>query len=232
MTMSELFFDEFDNLLSKNKIYSKRIPPTFSEREILPYLRVNNETYVTPEIVEEIVNGMKNNDKTQWNRISVLKSYLEKAIEYFETKHKNKRAWMNMNIWIDEELANSEDESNEDQELDAISLYKVEVEMTETMKKLLRILNESPISKTFGLMKPTEMMAMQSIERQKKLPSEMKYEISEFLGKIPKGGKRRQIRKTRKIHRKSKHFNAKTKKTKQRHNKNTTKTKRKTKRTL
>lgn len=227
--MSEGFFDDFDELISKHKKYSQRIPALFPQRKILPSLRVNDGTYVTPENVEEIVHGMKNNDKTQWNRISILKSYLEKAIEYFETKNKNKRAWMNMNIWIDEELAGSEDENeNDEQELDAISLYKVELEMTEIMKNLLRILNASPISKTFGLIKPTEIMALESIERQKKLPREMKHEISDFLGKIPKGGKRRKTQRQRQ-RQTLKMKTKKTKKSKQKHNKRNSTTKRKRK---
>lgn len=69
--------------------------------------------------------------------------------------------------------------------------YYEQEEMIEILKSLIKNLDPKRFAKTHNIITPGESMALQSIARQKRLPSDMEMEIQQFVGKPPIGGRKK-----------------------------------------
>jgi hypothetical protein len=177
--MSQYFFDTLNNIIKKHNTYSGRVVET-QNHQILPSFNIDDED-VTPNDILIIAEGIKNADLEQINRIPIFKKYLERTDEYFENKHSNRRVIDSLvPKFVDQEVP-----------LNEFQLFLLERDIQQDIGFLLGELNSEDISKLFDLVKPTEQMALKSLERQKKLPQDMIREIGSNLGKIPKGGRKK-----------------------------------------
>jgi len=69
--------------------------------------------------------------------------------------------------------------------------YYEQEEMIEILKSLIKNLDPKRFAKTHNIITPGESMALQSMARQKRLPSDMEMEIQQFVGKPPIGGRKK-----------------------------------------
>lgn len=183
------FFTDFDGLMKIHKECLRkwhRILPSIYVRHI-----GRESNIFTAEDAEEIVNGIKNADRKQLARIPRLMHYLREVLHTFVHRTTDKHNW---DIYYPYE----EDENF------FVDSYTIELNMIPILKQLILDLN-NPISSFFGIMRPTEMMSVESISRQKGIPSDVaKFGISPYIGKPPVGGKRtrRRDKRTKSVKRK------------------------------
>jgi hypothetical protein len=139
----------------------------------------DHETIVTPDEIRNIVNGAVNGEKDSLERIPIVKQYFEHYKDMITYQLNDRRNWQ----YYYPELEPDEPEPEFDP-------YTADVEKLEIMRRILIDLNK-PVAELFGIMKPTEMMALTSMSRQmpRQLPEDLKKYTGEFLGKESKGGK-------------------------------------------
>ena len=69
--------------------------------------------------------------------------------------------------------------------------YDQQEEMMQVLKRLIRDLDPKRFAKKHDIVTPGETIGIRSVARQKKLPPEMEREIIEYVGKTPRGGRRK-----------------------------------------
>lgn len=169
------FFNDFEGLM---QIHRENLAKGY---RILPTIR-----NFSAEDAETIVNGIKTGNVASLNRIRKLESYLAKVLDDFDMRTSDSRHWEYYYPY------------NEDD----VDLYSIELHMIFVLRRLLGDLRNQ-VSSFFEVMRPTEMMALQSISRQKRIPEAIvEYEIGKYLGKKPVGGKtKKKVRRNRKTKR-------------------------------
>jgi hypothetical protein len=182
------FFDDFDELMRLNDIINSLLPPT-QQTAGLKTLMVQGEE-VTLEDIVRIVNGIWEDDREQINKWRVLAGYLHETLDIIEDNQSIESRPRYYLIYGD----------------DFDEIREIENNMEIIIRRLLNDLSDDPneFARFFGLMKPSEQMALASLgrqgirtaaatattpERRKRLPPEMIGEIAPFVGYKPKGGR-------------------------------------------
>lgn len=177
------FFADFEGLM---EIHREHLPDNY---KILPTINLGNSYHkidFTAKDAEVIVNGIKNFDKEQIRRIPFLKRYLRKVLDEFEYRIRDRRNW---------------EYHYPDEDLD---VYTIELGMVPVLRNLIHDLSR-PVTDFFGIIKPEEIMTVRSISRQKRIPSDVAtHVLSEYVGNIPKGGKRSRRKTIKRIRRRRK----------------------------
>ncbi len=183
------FFDDFGELMKQNTLLPNYVPPRLVEYNI-------NGRNVGPEDIVRIVEGIKQGNREQLNRWNDLKEYLTRTldlIEYNKSIEYDNRELMEHTYGFRRHLGLVEE----------VNVPLIEYRMEIIISRLLNndfIMNQTQLGDFFVLMKPSEHMALTSLERQgiekqnKKrmtLPPEMFKEIGKFVGKKIKGGIKR-----------------------------------------
>lgn len=187
------FFNDFETLFSLND----QIPPS--------YTRIYKDDAVR---AKNILDGIKENKREQLNEIPYLKIFLEELMERIDDNRDDRHNYMYTYGLYDPNIVNQETD-----EL-IVNISGIEDLMYEIAEGLLDDLKMPP-NQLFGIMTPSEMIGIRSMENQmRQMPSDvLKYNVKPFLGKEPVGGrykKRRTVRKGRK---------SKSKRKRTRHNK-------------
>ena len=188
---SKDFFDDFNKLMEINALIPDYVPPRLVEYNI-------NGQNIGPEDIVRIVEGIKEGDKEQLLKWGYLKEYLSRTLDLIESMSswENKENWREIYGWDRDPRREIRVESME---------HNIEI----IIKRLLYTdfrMNPNKLGSFFQIMKPTERMALESLQRQgietqnKKrmtLPPEMFREIGKFVGRS-KGGQRNRIKTRRK----------------------------------
>lgn len=185
------FFNNFETLFSANE----KIP--------------SNYTRIYPNDaarVRRILDGIKDNKSEQLNKIPILRNFLQELLERIDYYRNDRYDHQYTYGYHDPNIVNQETDEM------LVNISGIEDEMYEIAEKLLEEL-ERPTSELFGLMTPSEMIGIRSMENQMtQIPSDVfKYNIKPFVGKEPMGGKskkrrtRRKLRKSKSNRRKTRH---------------------------
>lgn len=198
------FFNDFDELMNLNDIINSVLPPThrtagLKTLDIYNYEQTDTEE-VGPEDIVRIVDGIREGDREQMNRWRVLSVYLIQTLDKIEDNQESRPNY----DWI----------YGYDRNLD-VDVKEIEKKMEIIIRRLLNDLSDDPneFARFFELMKPSEQMALASLERQgtrtavattttperrkRLLPELFREEIAPFVGKQLKGGKTKGKRKMR-----------------------------------
>jgi hypothetical protein len=184
------FFDDFDKLIKDNALIPDYVPARLIHYNI-------NGIDVGPEDIVQIVEGIKQGNREQLNRWNDLKEYLirtQDLIEYNKSQEYDNRELLENIYGFRRHLGLVE-------EVDVPSIeYRMEIIINRLLNNDFRM-KETQLGDFFGLMKPSEKIGLTSLQRQgiekknKKrmtLPREIfEDEISSFVGKTIKGGRRR-----------------------------------------
>lgn len=153
---------------------------------------LHGDKLVTPEQIKEIIDGAANAEKDSLEKIPIVKEYFEVYSDIIEYDLNDRRNWeYNYPEMFEEDDGGVEEENGEVR----YSKYEEDTQKLEIMRRIIADLNKSP-KELFGIMTPTEMMALSSMSRQipTKLPQDLNTYTGEFLGKKPKGGKKNKTR--------------------------------------
>jgi hypothetical protein len=174
---------------------------------------LDGETLVTPEQIKNIIDGAANAEKDSLEKIPIVKKYFDSYSDLIEYNLNDRINWQ----YTYPELFEEDDGGLEEENgVVHYSRYQEDIEKLEIMKRIINDLKKSP-QELFGIMTPTEIMALSSMSRQIpfKFPEDINRYTGEFIGKNPKapnGGKRKTRNKKTKKYKKRKtkrHFNKK-----------------------
>jgi hypothetical protein len=193
------FFESFKEVIS----YNNSIPAYVSTD--YPRLKTYNIDGIDigPEEIVRIVEGIKEGNREDLNKMDALKEYLQRTLDLIDEYRSDRE---------NEELIYGYGRGlPEDEDLISVPVARFESAMEYNINKVLNVLETDgeERAKFFGYITPSHEMALTSLQRQgitKKnnekllLPEQViKYQIKPFVAKIPKGGlkKRRTRRKKR-----------------------------------
>jgi len=169
----EDFFRDFDEL-----VQDQNIP-------FLPELEIHS-TIVTPQDVITIINGVRNSDREHLNRIGIAREYFYRVFNHFVSKYNDMQSWT---FYYPED--------DEEGEL----RFAAEGRMRPLLQQLVNDLNNQRLSHLLGFITNDEFIGLRSVARQKpantvrKIPVEIERNIGEFVGRTPRGGRKRKTRK-------------------------------------
>lgn len=69
--------------------------------------------------------------------------------------------------------------------------YDQQEEMMQILRTLIRDLNPKKFAQIHDIVRPSETIGLRSVARQKGLPREMEREIIDYVGVVPRGGRRK-----------------------------------------
>jgi hypothetical protein len=221
---SQDFFNDFDELMRNNnrlvdlitQSYAD-VPEESSRQHVLRQITTTNGETLNPEIIIEIVKGIKEGNRVQLNRLNDLNEYLRIASYIIFT---NQTLGNYPNIWEDADGV----------EVDADGIAEIERNMGIIIDRLLDDLNvnRNKIAEFFGIVTPSTRMALESLGRQglgvrepaqAGVPVEelqpitkrvflpehvIKREIQPYLGKDVTGGKKKTRRRIKKNNKRNK----------------------------
>lgn len=166
------FLDDFNMLMDRYHLHN---------------VYFDSEKPVTPDEIREIVNGAANGKKDSLEKLSIVKEYFKHYSDMIEYDLNDRRNWE----YTYPEMFEENNEGEENGEV-PYSRYEEDKQKLEIMKRILNDLNNPP-HELFGIMTPTEMMALTSMTNQipTKFPEDIKRYTGEFIGKKPNGGKRK-----------------------------------------
>jgi hypothetical protein len=203
ITNKEDFFKNFDELIRVNSL----MPNLFK----LGVYNINGQNMGLEDIVR-IMAGIREGNREQLNRWRDVQKYLNITLEKIRMNEEFNKKGMLI------QYSRDEDEN--------VHYSRLEKYMGYVIHKLLNVLEKKPdeFARFFGLMKPSEQMALASLERQgtlitaattttperrkRLLPEIFREEIGPYVGKKPKGGtkhnksKRRRLNKSKNRHNK------------------------------
>jgi hypothetical protein len=173
------FYEDFDKLMTSQNI------------QFLPSLRIANGTaFMTPNMVLSIVNGARNGDRSQFNRMNLVKEYFIKVLDDFNFKYNDMQNW---SIYY------------RDDDEDGDLRFSAEHFSRPLLRRLIDDLNK-PMRDFFQLITPDEIISLRSLSRnlpdKKKnrlIPNEIEQHISGFIGKGGLAKRKRNTRKMRKV---------------------------------
>lgn len=173
------FYEDFDNLMSAQNI------------QFLPSLMVANGTaFMTPDIVLSIVNGARNGDRTQLNRMILAKDYFIRVLAEFDFKYNDMHNWP---IYYRED--------NEDGDL----RFSAEHKSRTLLRRLIEDLNQ-PMKDFFKLITADEIISIRGLSRNlpdkknnRLIPNELEEHMMGFIGKGGLAKRRRKTRRNRKV---------------------------------
>lgn len=172
------FFNDFETLFSIND----QIPSN--------YARIYQDDAAR---VRSILDGIKDNKREQLNEIPVLRNFLQELLERIDYNRNDRYNYEYTYGYHDPNIVNQETDEM------IVNISEIEDLMYEITKRLLEDLTIPP-NELFGIMTPSEMISVRSMENQlRQIPSDvLKYNIKPFVGKEPVGGKYKKRRTRRK----------------------------------